>query len=201
MSNDAASLASRGMLVDPGDHFKGHFEVERKYRVDDLSCIRVKLEELGAVAFTLGNRERDIFFDHPDRRLECNNQHQSLRAMTPSGRVLWISKGPGPDECIAMDLSDLDKASKMLVSIGFVEVMTLSKDRDIYFLGEDLHVTLDHVAGLGFFVELAGMTDDQAQLGHLGEKVRQAASSLGLGRDQLQDQSYRTMLSNAAIQA
>lgn len=84
MSNDAASLASRGMLVDPGDHFKGRFEVERKYRVDDLSSIRVKLEELGAVAFTLGNREHDILFDHPDRRLERNNQHQSLRAMTPS---------------------------------------------------------------------------------------------------------------------
>lgn len=201
MTDTAANLANQGMLVDPGDHFKGRFEVERKYRVDDLSCIRVALEELGAVAFTLGNSEQDIFFDHPDRRLERNNQHQSLRAMNPSGRVLWISKGPGADECIAMDLNDLDQASKMLRSLGFEKVMTLSKDRDIYFLGEDLHVTLDHVAGLGFFVELAGMTDDQAQLDHLGEKVRQAASLLGLGSDQLQDQSYRTMLSNAAVKA
>lgn len=195
MPTDTENLARRGMLTDPGDHFKGRFEVERKYRVPDLSAIRAKIHALGALAFTIGNHERDIFFDHPDRRLERNNQHQSLRQMKPSGRVLWISKGPGPDECVAMDLSEIDKASEMLRSIGFEEVMTLSKDRDIYFLGDDVHVTLDDVAGLGTFVELAAMTDDEAQLEHFSQVICKTASRLGLGSNELETQSYRAMLS------
>ena len=92
MSDTPSQLAAKGMLVDPGDHFKGNFEVERKFRVADLPSIRKMLSQLGAVGFTIGNSEIDIFFDLTDERLAKNNQYQVLRHMQPSGRVLWISK-------------------------------------------------------------------------------------------------------------
>ena len=187
------SLASKGMLADPGDHFRGRFEVERKLRVPDVGPIRARLEAERAVPFTLGNEETDIFLDLTDGRLERNHQFHTLRHMRPSGRVLWISKGPGPDDCVAMDLADLDKALAMLTSLGFEERRRITKARDIYFL-DAVHVTLDRVEGLGPFVEIAAMTDDPGDLPRLRGQVDAAAKRLGLGACPVETRSYRALL-------
>ncbi len=191
--NQNATLATKGMLVDPGDHFKGRFEVERKYRVFDLNRVKAQLDVLGAVAFTIGNSDHDIFFDFPDGRLARNDQYQILRHMRPSGRVLWISKGPGSDKCIAMDLVDLDNAVAMLTSLGFIETRRINKQRDIYFL-EVFHVTLDDVPGLGRFVELAIMTDDEPALMSLDRALSRLAEKLGLSSADRETRSYRELL-------
>lgn len=193
MQQNASNLATKGMLADPGDHFKGRFEVERKFRVDDIDSVQRRLEQLGAVPFTLGNCETDIFLDFSDGRLEANNQFQTLRHMLPSGRVLWISKGPDKDECVAMDLDDYDKALSMLMSLGFEKKWQIRKSRDIYFV-DNFHVTLDNVDGLGSFVELAVMTDDENALSSLRDDVQRAAKQLGLIHYPEESQSYRELL-------
>lgn len=193
MQDHEINLETKGMLTDPGDHFKGRFEVERKFRCSDLAAVQARLEQVGAIPFTVGNAETDVFFDMPDGRLETNNQFHTLRHMLPSDRVLWISKGPAKDECVAMDLSDFDKATQMLTSLGFVELRRITKQRDIYF-ADRYHVTLDDVAGLGTFVELAIMTDDEGALPRLREEVQQAADALGLLGYPEETGSYRQML-------
>ncbi|WP_227257994.1 class IV adenylate cyclase [Kangsaoukella pontilimi] len=181
------------MLSAPGDHFRGRYEVERKFRVPETAPVRQRLQEFGAVPFTLGNTETDIFLDLSDGRLERNHQFHTLRAMQPSGRVLWISKGPAKDACVAMDLPDFDKALAMLSSLGFQEKRRITKRRDIYFHG-DFHVTLDHVDGLGAFVEVAVMTDDEDRLPALRLGVQDAVTELGLAAHQEEYRSYREML-------
>ncbi len=185
------------MLVDPGDHFKGAYEVERKFHVEELESIRANLHTLGAIAFTIGNSESDLFFDLPDGLLAANDQTQVLRHMRPSGRVLWISKGPGPDKCVAMDLTDHDKAAAMLQSLGFVETGRIDKQRDIYFI-DTLHATLDTVAGLGTFVELAVMTDDRDELPALRRDVDAMAARLRLADEAEERRSYRWMLNEGS---
>lgn len=193
LSETASNLATKGMLVDPGDHFKGRYEVERKFRVDDLELIRTNLCALGAVGFTIGNSETDVFFDFPDGRLASNDQSQVLRHMRPSGRVLWISKGPGRDECTAMDLTDNARATAMLLSLGFVETNRIDKRRDIYFI-DTFHATLDSVDGLGTFVELAVMTDERDELPSLRRNVDKMALKLELLDAMEETRSYRQML-------
>lgn len=195
MTEAASDLAAKGMLVDPGDHFKGRYEVERKFRVDDLEHIRTRLCALGAVGFTIGNCETDVFFDLSDGRLASNGQTQVLRHMRPSERVLWISKGPGSDECTAMDLTDNAKATAMLQSLGFVEINRIEKKRDIYFI-DQFHATLDRVDGLGTFVELAVMTDNRHALPDLRQDVDGMARKLGLPDAMEETRSYRQMLFN-----
>lgn len=185
-------LQTKGMLCDPGDHFTGIYEVERKYAVADLEVIRCQLEARGAVPFTLGNTEQDIFYDLADSRLANNNQQHVLRVMRPSGRALWISKGPGPDKCISMDLADADQANAMILSLGFEEVERLEKKRDIYFL-DKFHLTLDELPGLGRFVELAIMTNDADKLAQYEQEIGELADSFNLSSDALQTQSYRAM--------
>lgn len=192
------TLQTKGMLCDPGDHFKGAYEVEQKYAVTDLSAIRIQLESRGAIPFTLGNTEQDCFYDLPDRRLANNNQQHVLRIMRPSNRVLWISKGPGPDKCVSMDLEDAEKAKAMITSLGFEEVEFLEKQRDIYFLGK-FHITLDTLPALGHFAELAIMTDDTTKLAGFEQEITELAASLSLSPDTLQTQSYRAMQKAKAV--
>lgn len=193
MPQRTESLETKGMLTDPGDHFLGRFEVERKFRVPDIEAVRQKLQEQSAVAFTIGNAEVDVFLDLEDGRLENNNQFHSLRHMQPSGRVLWISKGPQKDECVAMDLSDFHKALAMLKSLGFEEKRQIRKKRDIYFFGA-FHVTLDLVEGLGSFVEVAAMTDDEDQLDSLRIDIQEVVTALELPDHCEETRSYRQLL-------
>ncbi|MAZ18792.1 MAG: adenylate cyclase [Ahrensia sp.] len=193
MDEPSQGLAAKGMLADPGDHFKGRFEVERKYAVSEPAEIRARLESLGAVPFTLANSEMDIFLDWPDGQLAAAGKQQVVRSMQPSNRVLWFVKGPDPDECIATDMEDFDKTLAMLAAQGCIEIDRVEKQRDIWFLG-DFHVTLDHVPSLGDFVELAVMTDDEASLSGWATRIETLADELDLSADALQIRSYRAML-------
>lgn len=193
MNAPSSGLAAKGMLADPGDHFTGRFEVERKYAVADPETIRDRLKSRAAVPFTLENRETDIFLDWPDGRLTASGKQQVVRSMQPSNRVLWFVKGPKPDECIATDMEDFGKALAMLAALDCIEIDRVDKQRDIWFLG-DFHVTLDHVPGLGDFVELAVMTDDETSLSGWATRIEALAADLGLSADALQTKSYRTML-------
>ncbi len=188
-----SDLTTKGMLCDPGDHFTGRFEVERKYKVPDLAVIRARLDAASAKPFMRDNVETDFFYDTPDGALSAAGKQLVLRAMEPSGRVLWFVKGPSADECVSTDLPDLAAAQQLLASLGYGETDRLSKARDMYFL-EDFHVTLDLVSPFGAFVEVAVMTDDADTLKNWAIKVEAMAETLDLTADMLVTQSYREMM-------
>ncbi|MEP3120950.1 MAG: CYTH domain-containing protein, partial [Nisaea sp.] len=108
-------------------------------------------------------------------------------------RVLWISKGPTNDQCTAVDLADFDKALSMLRSLRLKETCQITKKRDIYFLDE-FHITLDKLEGLGSFVELAVMTDNEGDLPALRGDLQRVAKELDLHRSAEIFQSYRQLL-------
>ena len=92
-----------------------------------------------------------------------------------------------------MDLANYEKAIAMLNSLGFVETQRIDKKRDIYFV-DAFHVTLDKVPGLGLFVELAIMSDNEDELAAHRNGVQQLAESLGLLDGFEESRSYRQML-------
>ncbi|MEX0347281.1 MAG: class IV adenylate cyclase [Rhizobiaceae bacterium] len=188
-----AEITSKGMLCDPGDHFSGRFEAERKYRVSDLDEFRRLLAEAGAVPFALENRETDIFLDTENSLLQMAGRQMVLRHMVPSDRVLWIIKGLRRDECAAVDMSDFDKARAMFVSLGYRETGTLEKFRDIYFM-DTMHITLDRVPELGDFVEVSAMTDDEAALERLLRDIDELATRFGMTSSIREMRSYRELL-------
>lgn len=181
------------MLCDPGDHFSGQFEVERKYRVSDLNEFRRLLADAGAEPFVLENRETDIFMDTEAGLLQSTGRQMVLRRMSPSNRVLWIIKGPRKDECVAVDMSDFEPARAMLVSPGYCETGRLEKFRDIYFVGA-MHITLDSIPRLGDFVEVSIMTGDETALELLQREIDDLAKRFGLTSKNRETRSYREML-------
>lgn len=193
MLPNVADISAKGMLVLPDDHFKGGFEVERRFQVDDFAGIRDRLGQNDAAASMIGNSETDFFFDLPDGRLAQNNRFQALRHMKPPDRVIWISKGPGKDQCLATEFAEFDNSVTLLNAIGFVETAQISKKNDIYFLDE-FHVKLDDVDGLGKFVELAIATDDENQLPMLRARTERMVERLGLQNLAEETSSYRELL-------
>ncbi len=113
-----------------------------------------------------------------------------IRTMQPSGIKLWIVKGPERDRCEAVNITDADKAASMLQTLGYQQVLAISKRRSIYFVGP-FHVTLDHLDGLGDFAELAIMTDDEDRLEEYRAELEHLAIKLGL--KQREYRSYKEL--------
>jgi adenylate cyclase class 2 len=117
---------------------------------------------------------------------------QIIRTKSPSGIRLWIVKGPGPDRCEAVNITDADKAISMVRTLGYQQVLTIDKRRSIYFLGP-FHLTLDSLAGIGDFAELAIMTDDEERLPAFRQQLLALADQLGLSPDAQEPRSYRPL--------
>lgn len=175
------------------EHFVGKYEVELKFQVSNLTQLHEQLTMHKAVPFTVNNHEKDIYLEANGGDLAAKQISMLLREMNPSGIRLWIVKGPGTERCEASNIEDIDKVKSMLSTLGYQPAFTLEKQRSIYFIGK-FHVTVDSLAELGNFAEIAIMTDDFAALDNLKAECRELANGLGLLVEQQENRSYRQLL-------
>lgn len=63
------------------------------------------------------------------------------------------NKGRGKDEFETV-IDDYEQMDSLLHAIGFEELVSFEKHRDTYIYANDFEVALDHVPGLGYFVEI-----------------------------------------------
>jgi adenylate cyclase class 2 len=165
------------------------YEVEFKFRVRDLAAQREKLTALGAR--TLGvRRQIDRYFNHPARNFAETDEALRIRS---DGDRNWITyKGPKVDSVsktrneielpIGPGAETLAKMAELLESLGFREVGTVDKTREIFEMSESqtkIEAALDEVAGLGSFVELEASADE-ASLDAVRRTVAGFAEKLSL---------------------
>ena len=174
------------------DHFEGKFEVELKYRLKAKSQFLEILETMQHEVVLLENLESDSYFDTKDRALRAANKSLCIREIEPSGIKLWIVKDPELDRCEATNITDANKAKSMLKTMGYDLVLSIKKTRSIYFLGK-YHITIDHLDGLGDFVEFAIMTDDESLLEAYKAELIELAGLFGLSSKDLENKSYREL--------
>lgn len=173
-------------------HFQGRFEVEFKYQLTDRPAFLKALLALNPEIMLEDNLEQDRYFDTPDDALAQAGKSLAIRTMQPSGIQLWIVKGPETDRCEAVNINNADKAVSMLLTMNYRQILVITKRRSIYFIGP-FHVTLDHLAGIGDFAELAIMTDDEERLPAFRQQLLALADQLGLSPDAQEPRSYRTL--------
>ncbi|NLS14413.1 class IV adenylate cyclase [Vibrio sp. SM6] len=174
------------------DHFKGRFEVELKYRLTSKNDFLAVLQRFPYEVMVENNLETDWHFDSPSFALREQNKSIVIRQMQPSGILLWIVKGPEPDRCQAVNISDALSARSMLETMGYQLVMTAQKTRSIYFLGE-FHITLDSLEGIGEFAEFAIMTDDESRLEDYRKALVELAKQFGLTENDRELSSYKAL--------
>ncbi|MBY7957245.1 class IV adenylate cyclase [Vibrio fluvialis] len=173
-------------------HFSGRYEVELKYRIASKAQFLKQLSQIPHDIMLEDNYERDDYFDTPQRTLREQSKALCIRDMQPSGNRLWIVKGPGDDRCQATNITDVEAAKSMLVTLGYECVLTMQKTRSIYFVG-DFHITVDVLPGIGEFAEFAIMTDDDSALEQYRAQILELAAKFGLTEQQREHRSYRTL--------
>jgi len=134
-------------------------EVEAKLRLascGELEEVRRRLEELGARLEGVVVEE-DTYFQHPCR--DFAETDEALRLRIAGGRAELTYKGPkrilGGSKARAeytTAVADSGEAARILEALGFRPAAVVRKQRSYYRLG-DVAVSLDHVEGLGCFLE------------------------------------------------
>lgn len=180
------------------EHFAGKYEAELKFHLSDPDAFLKRITLAGAEPFHLNNREIDCYYERPtsehsDSTLKKSGISMCIREMQPSGIKLWIVKGPDASECEAINIDDCEKVASMVEKLGFQPSLRMEKNRSIYFLGR-YHITFDHLPTLGYFAEIAIMTDDEHAVPDLLNDLRHQALALGLEDSQREMRSYRQML-------
>lgn len=196
-----------------------NWEVEVKFHHGDFAPLRERLKEMGGECLGSANEE-DTYYRHPSRdfaqtgealriRTRSNSSPQVLGDPTRGGvekegiasfgePSILCYKGPrlaGPAKVRREMETNVVGAEiqPLLEALGFLPVLTISKTRESWKLGEegqDCVICLDEAHGLGNFVEVEVVANaeqrDEAQA-----RVLELAKQLGLGARE--DRSYLRM--------
>ena len=176
------------------------YEVELKYRVADGRAIEDRLASLGACWH--GTTEQvDRYFNHPSRDFAVTDEALRLRSTAAGVAITW--KGPRLDataktrreielplalaavpaaaEALAAVPATLDRWTELLEALGFRQVREVAKRRrlaTVAWEGAAIEVALDHVAGLGDFVELE-LQAESAGIAVAAARIESLARELG----------------------
>jgi adenylate cyclase class 2 len=189
------------------------YEVELKYRAADVPEVEAALERLGASWH--GTAEQvDRYFNHPSRDFAVTDEALRLRSTAVGVAITW--KGPRLDataktrreielplalaavpaaaEALAAVPATLDRWTGLLEALGFRRVREVVKRRrlaTVAWEGAVIEVALDHVAGLGDFVELE-LQAESAGIAVAAARIESLARELGCTNPERQ--SYLEML-------
>jgi adenylate cyclase class 2 len=183
------------------------YEVEVKYRAVDHSHLVQRLAQRGAIAKGVIDQE-DIYLSHPSRDFAQTNEAFRIRRLGQENRITY--KGPrrsGPTKTreeieipFAEGQEQFDRLLKLLENLGFRQVATIRKRRELFhlrFQDHELEIALDKAEGLGSFAEIEALAHGEHDLGQAQQAVLSLADALGL--TEVEPRSYlRMFLENPA---
>lgn len=124
--------------------------------------------------------------------LETGELRRSLMTLKVEGRTKLVS-----DE-YEFTVDDGNIARQMLVALGWREVVTVDKVR-LESKTEDYTICIDDVAGLGLFIELEVLAEDDADVNTIQEQMHRFLKSLNIDGE-LWNIPYDTSIRNLRVQ-
>ncbi|MEM3511605.1 MAG: class IV adenylate cyclase [Candidatus Jordarchaeales archaeon] len=169
-------------------------EVEVKYKVSKEDADRVVSRVLSIGGLLLGEEvQEDVYFQHPSRNFVVTDE--ALRVRCVGDRVEVTYKGPRIDsksktrEEIRVDVGSFADILLLLEKLGFLQVARIIKRRKTYQLGENL-LHLDYINGIGFFVEIESIVEDENDVEKKRDELLSKAEKLGIPADGFELRSY-----------
>lgn len=149
------------------------YEVELKFPTTDPDGFAARIRKLGA-QFSGEELQQDRYFDHPARSFAETDEALRIRRVGDQNRITY--KGPLEDPVaktrreieipFAEGPQRVEQLTELLERLGFREVRTVTKERQLFQLtwhGRSLELTVDRVAELGTFVEIETLSDAQGK--------------------------------------
>ena len=166
-------------------------EIEAKLKVDSLSEVKHKLEELGG-RFLGEQLQFDYFFDDVNSTLIKKDECLRLRKQKIGKSESCFLAYKGAKEKsnlkkrqeIESEINDADAIQKLLLALGYEQVLVVEKKRSLWQFGK-CEVALDQLPILGDFVEIEGPDEEQ---------ITKVQKSLGLTDLPHISKSYASLL-------
>jgi len=111
--------------------------------------------------------EIDTYFQHPCRDFGKSDEALRLRLRFSGGELKAVLTYKGPKrlegavksrEEIEVEISDYSSLVELLKRLGFTEVSTFTKIRDVYSV-EGAKIYVDRLCGVEFFIEVEGSSE------------------------------------------
>ncbi|QEL13600.1 class IV adenylate cyclase [Limnoglobus roseus] len=145
-------------------------EIELKFRFDDWERAKQQVQEWGG-RFLESRRERDHYFNAPDRDFRTTDEVFRLRCVDEVGILTYkgpkrgggVKTRPEIEVPLATGTVTLADAEKLILALGYRATAVVMKQRETYTLqrdGFELHLCFDHLGGVGRFVEIEIVTDE-----------------------------------------
>jgi adenylate cyclase, class 2 len=178
-----------------------NYEVEQKHRVEDVASLTAQLAQRG-VQLEPAIAQSDQYFAHPARDFVTTDE--ALRIRTSDRKSFVTYKGPKLDVVtktrreLELPLHEQDadgsQFAELLAALEFRPVATVRKQRSRFRIdhgGRQVEGSIDEVDGVGTFVELELISDDE-NLEAAKQVIRELATALDLGP--VERRSYLGML-------
>ena len=177
-------------------------EIEIKARAESHARL---IERLSAAGFALADTllESDTYFNGGGRDFAKTDEALRLRstenADTGARAEAITYKGPKLDQLSKMrreyevGLSNAPLMRELLCALGYAPVFTVKKCRAYYTRG-NITACVDMVEGLGSYVELETIAEENAQNEETVEKLFALLEALGVPRESCTRKSYLELL-------
>lgn len=180
------------------------YEVEQKFRVNNLETIKAAFQELGASSEAC-ELQRDRYFAHPTRDFVQTDEAFRLRQI---GDKLFVTyKGPKISSetktrreielLISNSEDSLESFTQLLEALGFRPVADVVKRREqlsLLWRNRSFAIAFDEVEGAGTFVEMEAAADD-TNLAAVQADLLAFAKTIGL-RDPVRESYLEMVLRN-----
>ncbi len=145
-------------------------EIELKFRLDDWDDAKQQLQAWGGT-FLESRRERDHYYNAPDRDFRTTDEVFRLRVVNDAGILTYkgpkrggsVKTRPEIEVPLAVGAATLADAEKLILSLGYTPTAVVTKQRETYTLhrdGFELHLCFDHLGTVGRFVEIEIVADE-----------------------------------------
>ena len=163
--------------------------IEIKARIDDIAAMLSRASALADVG-PVNVAQDDTFF-------ACKTGRLKLRVTSPEhGELIYYRRGDtkGPKESLYLITPTLSPGRlRRLLSLAYGETGRVKKHRTIFIAGRT-RIHIDHVEGLGDFVELEAVLDRDEQT-EAGQAVLDGMmEKLGVSPDHLIEGAYIDLL-------
>jgi adenylate cyclase class 2 len=171
-------------------------EVELKGYADE------KIFEKVRERYSLIRKEihEDTYYQHPCRDFSETDEALRIRIKRFNGHfeAFMTYKGPKMDQEsktrkeLEVELVDPDIHTQILESLGFVEVFTVRKTREKYYVEKGIIIALDNVDGLGKFIEIEALIEKEEGVEETVKRLKSILEDLGV--KQFERRSYLELL-------
>ncbi len=174
--------------------FGSMIEIEVKVRADH-SKVRSILKKIGATKIGVENQS-DTYFAAPYR--DFAKTDEALRIRSLDGQAVLTYKGPKLDT-VSKTREELETpvdeaaTAKILHALGFSEAGIVRKKREVFSAGE-ITVCLDAVEGLGEFLEVEIVAENEKELEVSRGKLFEFLKQFGVGEKDSIRTSYLEMV-------